>query len=264
MEPQLEISQLVKAELDRGRIKNARFSLRALARRAQVSPSMLSDIIAGKRRLTFRSAQRILKNLSIDPLHSQKILRKLGPVSRGGRVDQNRLGQRFNQLEMDQFHVLSDWHYFAVYILAELHGFQDDVKWIAKKLGIAKRDASIAVERLLNVGLFERDLQGKIRSVQKSITTTQDISDVAIRKRHHQNLERASTALDQVAVKERDYSSIVMASNPSKMEAAKRRIEQFRREFCQFLEDIPPSEKTEIYQLNLQFFPLTETKQRGE
>jgi uncharacterized protein (TIGR02147 family) len=64
----------------------------------------------------------------------------------------------------------------------------------------------------------------------------------------------AGNALDEQSFEERDFSNITIAVDPSKLEAAKKKILEFRKEMAQLLEG---AEAKELYQMSIQLFKLS-------
>jgi uncharacterized protein (TIGR02147 family) len=93
-----------------------------------------------------------------------------------------------------------------------------------------------------------------LKATGKQLTTTTEISDTAIRKNHHQGLELAQEALDSVPLELREFGAMTMAIDPKKIPEAKKMIINFRKQMAQFLE---VDHQTEVYRLQMQFFPLT-------
>lgn len=248
---QSEIRKLLTAEFAHLQVRNPAYSLRSFARKLELSPSALSEILRGKRPLTVKSARRILERLCIAPPKTENIL---ASFSSGRR---NVAANEFRQLNMDYFHVVSDWYYFAILSLAETKDFRDDPDWIARRLAITGAQARTALERLERMEMLARGGDGILRPTGVQYATSSDIADLSIRKQHRQNLELAHRSLDRDPVDGRDFSSMSMAIDPALIPEAKNRIKEFRRELCAFLES---GEKKEVYRICIQLFPLSRTQ----
>ncbi|MBI2605950.1 MAG: TIGR02147 family protein [Deltaproteobacteria bacterium] len=247
---QTEIRKRLTAELVRLQERNSAYSLRSYARKLELSPSALSEILRGKRPLAVKTARRILERLCVAPHKSEKILASFASGRRSGAANE------YRQLNMDYFHVVSDWYYFAILSLAETKDFRDDPSWIARRLGITPAQARTALERLERMEMLARGHDGILHPTGVQYATSSDIADLSIRKQHRQNLELAHRSLDRDAVDARDFSSMSMALDPALIPEAKNRIKKFRRELCAFLES---GEKKEVYKMCIQLFPLTQT-----
>jgi uncharacterized protein (TIGR02147 family) len=139
--------------------------------------------------------------------------------------------------------------------LTLLSHFRSDHKWIARELGITLKKCREAIERLVRLGLLE-EKSGQLVRTDKSIETPTDIPSEAIKSFHRQNIERALNSIDNADVSERDITSIMMPVDGEKLEEAKKRIRNFRRELAAFLREGSKGEKG--YSLNIQLLPQNE------
>lgn len=74
-------------------------------------------------------------------------------------------------------------------------------------------------------------------------------------------MKRAIEALDDVPIEERDITSMTMAIDVRKIQEAKKRIREFRKDMAAFLEE---GEATEVYSLNVQFIPITKKSREDD
>jgi uncharacterized protein (TIGR02147 family) len=72
-------------------------------------------------------------------------------------------------------------------------------------------------------------------------------------------LELAVGTLDEIAVEDRDITSLTLSLTRSEYEQARARIERFRRELLDLFDEKneKPDEPREVYQVGFQLFPLT-------
>ena len=246
MSADAEVKTIIAEELARVQAKNPSYSLRSYAKKLGISPAALSEIMRGRRPLTRKAARKILERLCVHPQKAEKLLAKTD------HVDQ----KEFTKINMDYFNVISDWYYLAILSLAETEGFCDEPEWVAERLNIRKRDAKSAFARLERLGLMERR-EGGLCPTGLQYETSQGIANPAIRKNHFQNLELARKSLEGDPLDERDFSAITMVVDPERLPEAKKRLKEFRREFCSHMES---GRKREVYRLCLQFFPLSKSK----
>lgn len=158
-------------------------------------------------------------------------------------------------IDMDTFHIISDWYHHAILSLVETKDFQSSNSWIAERLGISVKVASEAIEKLLRLDMLIRDPKtGKLSATGQQFEAISVVASPALRKANRQNLELASTALEQVPLSERDFTAITLCMNPDKMEDARKMIKNFRRNFNRVME---AGQKKEVYKLCIQFFPLS-------
>ncbi len=133
--------------------KNPAYSLRAFASKLQLSPSALSEILNGKRRVSEQLAQKTLNLLGTDPRDQSKILQLF--KQRHSEILEDSHESNYLELKSDQFQIISKWHHFAILSLAETKGFKASPLWIAKRLGIKVVEAENALERLERLGFIE-------------------------------------------------------------------------------------------------------------
>ena len=249
---QTEMQKLLVEHLEERKVKNQAYSLRAFARQMGVSPSTLSEVVRGRRRISRDLAEKIVDRLQVPPPRARAIL-GLFPSRRRLRKTAPARAPRRTPLDMDQYYLIADWYYFAILSLAETVGFQNDVAWIAERLGLPKRTARAAVTRLVKLGMLTPDLA----PTGVGFTTSSGLAHQAIRKNHVQSLALAQNSLARDPVAARVLTSVTMAIDPDLLPEAGARLNAFRDELCAFLESGP---KKEVYKLGLQLFPLTQVR----
>lgn len=227
-----------------------------------MSPSFISRVLSGKRRLSVQLADRIFEILNI-PVGERdyatrllmKDLKTSSAAKKAFRSDD------YIYLSDDVFSVIADWYHFAITELSFLKGHKSDPRWISKVLGISLQEAREAMTRLVRLGLVELTSSGTFTKTKASLATGQDIPSQAIRSYHKQILFRAIESLHKHSVTERDISSVTMAIDPKKLSQAKAKIKVFRRSLSRFLER---GERTKVYNLAVQLFPLYEESSKGK
>lgn len=246
---QLALQNKLRDSLLEAQKRNSGYSLRAFAKKLQMSPSALSEILSGKRKVSKDLAEKILRNIGSNPREQHKIL-SLFEAGKTGFSKSNYL-----EISADQFHVIADWYHFAVLSLAETKGFRAEPLWIAKRLGIKLQDAEVALERLHRLGMAKWSRKQKtLELTNAQFTTSDDIANQAIRKSHQEDLEISSRLLEEVSVEKRDFTSMTMAIDASKMAQAKKMIRDFQDQMSTLLES---GEKTEVYKLCVHLMPLS-------
>jgi len=237
--------------------RNPAYSLRALARDLEISPTGLSLILNKKRPLTIERAIPWAAKLQFDESLSKKFIEaitydsdeRLNPNNRKSHQLEEKI--KYAQLQLDQFALISDWYHLAILNLTKLKSFKHDPKWMSKRLGITVEECLLAIDRLIRLNLLEI-IEKKYVRTKNSVSTPTDIPSEAIRNYHRQNINRAISSIENVAIEERDISSIMMPIDKSKLAEAKKMIRNFRRELALFLE---AEEGDQVYSLNIQLFP---------
>ena len=220
---------------------NTRYSLRAFARDLHVSPSTLSEVLAGKRMLSRKNAQRAAAALCLPPNQVDQMMKK---------SDQKSAYQA--TISLDSFSIIADWFHLAILNLVKVDQIKSTAQ-IASRLGISENQAKGALGRLLNLELLCRS-KGVFKRVAKNLTTLTDIPSAALRKHNREKMELGIAALENVPLEERDISSQTIAFDPKDMKKIKNEINKFKEK----IESISASRLgTEVYAMNIQFFPLT-------
>lgn len=259
---------LLKEELE-GRLKrNPRYSLRSFARDLNLSSARVSEILRGKSGLSRDRALDIARRLGlntvetdyfadlVDSAHARsKVKRELARI----RI-QKHVVPFAQQIQMDAFKIVSDWYHFAILELTEVRGFKSDPLWIAQALGISAMEVKIALERLERLELIASH-DGKLVATESFTASPDGVPSESIRKFHHQILEKAAIAIQIQPVEKRDFSSLTLAIDPTKLPEAKQRIKEFRRDFYRYMSGF--KDKRSVYCLGVQFFDLTSQNNKG-
>ena len=108
----------------------------------------------------------------------------------------------------------------------------------------------------VRVGLVVVEKNGRWRDASQGFSTHvlgENLTSNAHRNYQSQILDLSKAALFKVPIELRDHSTIAVASNPQKIQMAKKMLKQMRRELAEFLEDT--EDKIEVYHLNFGLFP---------
>lgn len=237
--------------------QNPHYSLRAYARDLGVHPATLSQVINGNRPLPIKNAQDVVSKLNLGPKERTLFLESLYQgKSSLDKITINRSADRFI-LDESHHKVLAEWEHYAVLTLFDVEGFQPEISEIAERLKITANRAEVVLNNLFIAGLLDRDENGTVAKVHDVVRTTEDIVSVALKESHKETLEMGKNKLDEVAVMLRDFSSTTVAVDLEKLTEAKTIIREFRQKMAALLRD---GNRTDIYQLAIQFYPLTEPK----
>lgn len=180
---QNKIIELISTDYTKRRTNNSAFSLRAYARKLGIQVSALSEILNGKRTISTKMASKILTNLGYGPLEIEQI------------TEQKAVDVNESNLSLEYFRIISDWYYFAILSLAEIDNFRADEEWIAQRLNISKKEAKLALARLLKLGMLEVDKNGKVRATGIQYKTPTDTLNMSLKNHTIQTLDLASKSL---------------------------------------------------------------------
>ncbi|MCM2277471.1 MAG: DUF4423 domain-containing protein [Oligoflexia bacterium] len=254
LNPATSCRDFLTEELHRRTRSNPRYSQRAFARQLGMSPGELSEVLRGKRSLSLRSALKAARALALNPEETRELV-LLSQADRGGALPPpDSRDARPRELTMDFFRIVSDWYCFAILNLSECTGATLEPAYLARRLGISQAEARIALERLERVGLIERR-QGRLLPAPDYVISPSGIPSEAIRNYHSQILDKAKAALESQALEERDITGLGLAIDPRHLPAIKKELSEFQDRIAA---KYSTGRKTEVYQLEIALFRLTE------
>lgn len=247
---------------------NRSYSLRALASSLGFSSSQLSEAMNGRANFSARALIKIGKQLKLsaretdylcaigefeheqDPEAREHLLRKVE------RLNPKRTP--FADMKLDHFKQISDWYHSAILELVYLDGFEFSVSSVARRLQISRQEAELAIDRLLRLGLLQKNGDGTYFRQVSALQIQATEKNQAMRKFYRQMFERASKALDTQTPGQR-------WSGYETLPIAKEALPEIARACDAFFEEILRisnryEKKTEVYHLLMHFFRLTEGK----
>jgi uncharacterized protein (TIGR02147 family) len=183
----------------------------------------------------------------------ERYLRRLG----GGSA----AGERA-VLQASQREYLRKWHYAAVRELLDVHDFRGDHDALAKALdpAITPDEARDAVALLLRLGLARKDAQGKYEKVGEIVATRAGGDPEMAKPGLKAGLELALRSLDAHAPVARPFSYLTLNVSERTFGEVRDRIRAFRRDLLDLVAGDADADR--LYQLNLQFFPLSNPAKR--
>ncbi len=252
-------------ELARRTKAHPRYSQRAFARDLGMSAGELSEVLQQKRRLSVRSALKVARYLSLNPTETKHLLYL---VQLDGAEETKEVLDRGSwqplpgdgATGLDRFRLVSDWTCFAILNLAECDNFRPRESWISRRLGISAAQVRVALGRLERVGLAKK-VQGRWLFPKGDIAAPEGVPSESIRAYHAQILERAARALELQPAHEREFAGVGFAADPKQLPAMKKDVSHFLDEMV--AKYGKGKNRTEVYQLEMALFRLTEGDSNG-
>jgi uncharacterized protein (TIGR02147 family) len=253
------------------KLANASMSHRFIAKAMNArSSSFFKDVISGRIRLSPSRARAFSKLFKLDSqeaeyfdnlvLYTQaetheekkqwlkKLVKELPPGSR-------------TLLKSFQMEYFKKWHYAAVRELLALEEIQDPDQ-LARMLrpAIKPSEARDALTLLLKLKLIRKTAQG-YRKVDNVVSSGYKADPNLMRGVIGDNLELARQALEAYPPKTRPFSYLTLSVSENSFTRIRDRIREFRKELLEIASE--ELEADRLYQLNLQFFPLSEIVKRS-
>jgi uncharacterized protein (TIGR02147 family) len=251
--------------------QNRQYSLRGFARNIGIQPSLLSEVLGGRRKLSLESAGLVAQELGLsgqeadyfellveldrtkNPSRRESTLRKIQEI--------NPQKKNIHDLSVDHFMVISEWYHFALLRLTEVENFQWSIKNVARALGIHEVEVSLALERLERLGLLRCEKGQKPVKTGSNYLVSSAVPNEAIRKYHTQMLQKTAEALTSQGPTERfsGTEDFLLAEDQLK-EASEIFEECFTKILA--LSKKPSKKQKQVYHLGIHSFQLSKVLER--
>ncbi len=249
----------IKEDFSHKQRNNPHYSLRAYARDIGIHPATLSQIIKGNRPLPQKDSNHVATRLNLGPMERNLFIESLSRTK--STLDQIKINPVDSRLMLDEsyYKIIAEWEHYALLELFNLKEFGRTKEEVARQLDLTLNRTEVVINNLVVCGLLEIDENGLLSKVHSDVRTTEDITSQALRASHKETLDLGKEKLEKIATELRDYSSSTLALDLNKLPEAKIIIREFRQKMAALLEE---GERTEVYQLAIQFYPLTTTKEK--
>ena len=248
----------LKEDLSQRQRVNPMYSLRAYATFLDMHSSTLSQVLKGKRALPFKNAPTVANKLRLKPRERTLFLESLYQEKTSlDRIKVNVEDDDRFMLDESYSKVIAEWEHYALLTILDLDNFHPTLVNIAERLGITQNRAEVVLSNLMTCDLILINEDGTLKKTHARVRTTEDVTSTAIREGHLEALEMGKNKLEEIEVELRDFSAMTIALDLEKLPEAKTIIREFRQKMGTLLRN---GNKTEVYQLAIQFYPLTQIK----
>lgn len=262
----------LKAALAERTAQNSKYSLRALARDLSVSPAVLSQVMSSKRNFSAHMALQVAQALKMDSTESEYFCllaqyeSEKHPTLKSAlhsRLEHMQLARKRRSnvprdLNVEIFKLISDWYHIPIIEMTELKRFKFNAANIAKRLGIARNEAEVAIERLERLQLIEKKQDGGYRKTNADYEFSAPMMDEALNKFHKQMVHKAGDAIEKQPRAQRLIASNTFSIDPRLLPKAQVLMNKFRKELVDLFNT--GDENTQTYHLGLQLFKLTDSE----
>jgi uncharacterized protein (TIGR02147 family) len=217
-------------------------------------------LLSGKKKISVGRALEVSGNLKLESEDQQRLIAAVledeGVALRGELPNPDL--QNFDRISLE---VLKDWYYLPILDLSTTKGFKSEATWMANRLGINVNLVKEALEKLQEIGLLEV-IDGRYRKTEKRFHLPTKKSAPAVRLHHLNMMGQAKRHLEDSGSEnfaDRMICSVTVAADSRRIREARQRVLEFQKQLAQFLAE---GESDEVYQINLQLFPLTQIKRK--
>jgi uncharacterized protein (TIGR02147 family) len=246
--------------------KNPCYSYQYIANKAGLkSKSFIHEVVTGKKNLSKTSLFALGKALGLN-VKAFAYFENLVAFNQAENDEQKnhffkrlmeynkRTGSRV--ISKDQYDYFSEWHHSTIRELIGMSDFKGDYALLGQLLrpSISTREARESVELLERLGLIQKT-GNRYKIAHTSITTGDEVTSIAIKNFHAQNLNIAASALYNCPANERDISTIVGGLSLGGFAAIKSEIQLFRKKLMEIMDR--DKNKRRVYAINFQIFPTS-------
>ncbi len=244
------------------------FSFRFLSQKTGIDPAHIARVFQCKRHLSEKSVASFVSLCKLtleekryfEQLFSFNMAKTDRLASQAFEGLLSLTGVKSKTIVPEQYGFYTRWYYTAVRALIAMRRFTArDCTKIASMLNpaITARQAKEAVSLLFKLGLINKDKKGFLRVTEVHITTGEKWRSLAVRAFQEETLRLAHESLDRHAKEIRDISTVTIGIKRNKMDEIRQRISEFRKSIIHLAEE--DQSPDDVYQLNVQLFPLTDT-----
>ena len=232
------------------------FSIRAATQRVKgCSPSLITQVLSGKRSLTRKQLPVFVKIFQLNNLEEEYIDGLL--KAEAFDAEENEVKRQKYESKGPQNHILKDWVNIYVKDSCHLKSFKPEPRIVYSLIGgIVGLNR---IERSINYH-FEQGFRRKTRDKKivietPALTTTKDVSDKKIRQLHKQALKKKKKGIDKFSVEQRFASTVLVTVNTESQDKLRILVNRFQRELLQFIEENPNGDEA-LYQVNINMTPI--------
>jgi uncharacterized protein (TIGR02147 family) len=255
-----DIRTYLREVLSKRQSRAAGYSLRAFARDLSISPSRLSEILAGDR-LSPAKAKTICERLALNEDETRYFLALLVIEDEAASHKQRNQAQRdihsylsqraFQEISLDTFRVIADWYHLAIieYIRTQQFCSMDE---LVSYFGLTPGTVQGALLRLQKLDLLAIQ-DGRFTLTSRNHQIFAQAPSKAVQEFHRQVMQKGIKALETEKEK-REFNSIYFTLSPNALPTLREKIRSFLRETLE--EPHPADQPSEVYALSMQLFPL--------
>ena len=250
-------------------IKN--FSYSMFCHRSGIrSPNYIKLIISGKRNLTAQIALGIAKACNLDKIQTHYFLALIDWNHAKTDEDRTRYWaellkwvpqEEIYVLQNKELQVLAKWYILPILEMIRLKDFIYDANWLSKRFNsiISASEMENVFKLLLDLELV-KEKNGSLVITNKILFSGGKIPSELIKNYHAAILPTAQDPLYKVDMGSREYAAASIAVRKEDLQKLKKEIRKFHQKILQYGASITGAD--DIYQLNLQFFPLTSQEEK--
>ncbi len=246
------------------------FSYRYMSQRLGIDPGYLVKVFQGKKNITLESVPKFVELFKLSKKEAKYF--ELLTLFCKSKTNEE-MTTYFEQLlpytnktpvkvEEKNYEFYKKWYYSAIREILGFYKFNGDYAELAEMVypPIKPSEAKKAVELLEGLELIRKDENQEYILTARFLTTGEEWQSIAIRNYHDEVLQLAREALDKIPKDERDFSTLTVSLSKEGFDKIRQGLKQFRSQVFDTVEKDQNVDK--VYQLNLQFFPISRQQEK--
>lgn len=270
----LNYREFLKAHFEETKKAQEFFSYRYLARVSGLSRSYFKLLLDGNRNLSAQTATKLAKSLKLSK--KEVLYFELLVLYNQAQSDDDKERYFENLMDLrpslpihgmtpDQYEYFTKTYFVEIREMAALEKFEENPRWICRNLRrhLTPAKARHALEVLERLGLLVRNKKGQLKHSDKTLETPLHAESIDIFNYHRQLLNEAKEAITQAPFDEWDVGTVTI---PMPQEALPRVMEILKkcREDIVDLINRGKQNYHEVFQINMQLFPVSKVHQVGQ
>jgi uncharacterized protein (TIGR02147 family) len=264
----LDYRAFLKDTFQYRKAQEAFFSHRYFARRAGfAAPNFVQLVITGRRNLSSASIPKVARGLSLKAKEREYFECLVLMNQADSHDERNHYYQKLTairaagpvkKLEKASFDYFANWYYPVLREVATWGNGRMTAGEIAALLQppVTVKEAERALAALTDLGLLERDEQGRWRHCDAAVSTGPELRSLVLANYHREMIRMAGESLERYPPEERDITSLTVSVRGGSMDRLKAKIAAFRRELLDLA--CQEEEPGQVVQINFQAFPVSQ------
>jgi uncharacterized protein (TIGR02147 family) len=248
--------------------KSRQFSYRSFLNRAGIkSPVFFKLVVDGKRNLSRSAMEKFIRALKLNEKEALYFRNLVTFDQAKTAIEKQECYQTLRSmkhsvsertLKADQYDYFDKWYTCVIRELVCMFDFKNDFSLLAKTLKpeITAWDANKAVKLLLRLKLIKKSKGTLYKQTDTALTTGSEVMSLAVRKFNASMIEHGLSALERFPRNTRHISGLSFAVSAPVYNILTAEIEAFKDRIVNIVNR--ETDTTQVYQLNLQLFPLSD------
>jgi len=264
-----EASRFLKDQWLIRKDKNPALSVRSWAKHLGFkSHSMLQHFLDGDKKIPKKYIPVFIKHLKLSTREGL-YFETMVDLQRAKSLEEKMIYlERLNELlpaqpikihEVEAYKSIRDPLHNLIFEMVNLVDFKYDLKWIQQRIYFETSVESIhhAIERLIGLGLLQETPDNRLVATGINFTNPVDVASKGVQEYHKNASLLAAEMVTKQGVDEREFNGYALSVPVDSLPKAKTLIREFIKQFASELGANEPHKSELTYQLNVQFFQLT-------